>query len=95
MEAGQLAEEPQVLSTGQGRVDAGLLWCHPQAAGGRRAGRRARRRPPTRTLALVGSHQAGDDRHEGGLAGAVGSEQADDLALGHVEVDLVERPAPS
>ena len=38
---------------------------------------------------------AGDAVEEGGLAGAVGADQGDDLALPDLEVDGVERPEPA
>src|SRR5262249_8550082 len=41
-------------------------------------------------VAGVGLHLAGDDAHEGGLARAVASEQADALAGVDLEVDLVQ-----
>jgi len=38
----------------------------------------------------VGAQQGGEDAHGGGLARAVGAEQAEDSALGDFEVDAVE-----
>ena len=43
-------------------------------------------------------HQRGQHAHGGRLAGAVGPEEAEDLALGHLQVDAahrVDRPAPA
>ena len=39
----------------------------------------------------IGRVDAGHDVEEGGLAGAVGTDQAENLALAHVEVEPVER----
>ena len=41
-------------------------------------------------VALGGGDEAGDDLHEGGFAGAVGAEEADDFAFFGGEADVVE-----
>mgnify|MGYP006198204661 CR=1 FL=1 len=46
-------------------------------------------RPP-----LLGQ-EPGEDPEQGGLARAVGAEQAEDLARADIEVDTVERPDPT
>ena len=38
-----------------------------------------------------GRLEAGQDLHGGGLAGAVRAQEADDLPLGHPEIDALER----
>lgn len=38
-----------------------------------------------------GWHEAGEDAECGGFTGSVGSEDAENLALGDVEVDVVDR----
>ena len=48
-------------------------------------------KPPTSRVAGVGLEQAGEDGDGGGLAGAVGAEQAEDLALFDGERDVVDR----
>ena len=47
--------------------------------------------PPTVTRAAGGTEDAGDHPDGGGLARAVGPEQAEQLAAGHLEVDAVDR----
>ena len=42
--------------------------------------------------ARVRRHESGEAVEQGGLASAVGADDADDLALGHVEGDVRERP---
>ena len=42
--------------------------------------------------ALGRLQQRGEDAHGGRLAGAVVAEQAEHRALGHVEVDVAQRP---
>jgi len=46
--------------------------------------------PVERDAALVGPHQPGHDPQQRGLAAARGTEQRDELAAGHREVDAVE-----
>jgi hypothetical protein len=83
------ALEPQQLLTGLARVEGGLLERHadPQpylprlggdvvAGHGRPAGR--------------GRQQGAEDADGGGLAGAVGAEEAVDLALADVEVESID-----
>ena len=78
-------------------------WRARTGAGRRRAPRPARRRggAPTRDdlgigspeqlgLAVVGHHQPEQHPHGRGLAGAVGAEEAVDVALADVEVDVVD-----
>ncbi|GAA3087142.1 hypothetical protein GCM10010336_07120 [Streptomyces goshikiensis] len=43
-------------------------------------------------LAAVGLEQGGQDAHGGGLAGAVGAEQAQHGAFGDIEVHAVQSP---
>ena len=45
---------------------------------------------PSSVIAGIGRAQAGDERHRGGLAGAVRPEQAEELAAREVERDAVE-----
>ena len=42
-------------------------------------------------VAAVGVHDRRQQPHGGGLAGAVGPDQAEDFPLGHVEVQIVHR----
>jgi hypothetical protein len=46
-------------------------------------------KPATLAVPDGGREEAGQDAHRGGLAGAVGAEEADDLALFHLEGDVV------
>ena len=48
-------------------------------------------KPATLAVAGRGREEAGQDAHRGGLPGAVGAEEADDLALFHLEGDVVYR----
>ena len=50
--------------------------------------------PSTVTVPLAGIDDAADDADEGGLAGAVRAEQAENLALRDVEVDVLQRRKP-
>ena len=54
------------------------------------AGRLVTSSPLKRTVPALGPHQPADALEQGGLAGAVGAEQGDDLARGDVEVDAEE-----
>ena len=52
--------------------------------------------PPGHVLAAedhtpaLRAQNADDDAHQGGLAGAVGTDEAEQLALGHVERDVLD-----
>ena len=56
-----------------------------------RDGRPSIRRPRKVTVPRGGGHQPGDALERGGLPGAVGAQQRDDRALGHLERDAPER----
>ena len=70
----------------------------PRPSGTRQSPARARssaraplmRRPASTMLPDVAGCSAGQHREQGRLAGAVGSEDGDDRAGGHLEVDAVE-----
>ena len=86
----ELADQAQVLAAGEVLVDCGVL-----------AGQTDRRPDPLRVLlhvdpqhagaAAVGGGQGGEHAHDGGLARAVGPEQAEHLALRHLEGDALDR----
>src|SRR5207248_6892839 len=79
-----------VLLDGELAEDAGLLGEVAQAeAGALVHGELADVLAVEEDLALVGGDLAGGHAEAGGLAGAVGAEQADDLADVHVEIDAV------
>ena len=48
-------------------------------------------KPATLAVPAGGREEAGEDAHRGGLPGAVRAEEADDLALFHLEGDVVYR----
>ena len=81
--------QAHVLAAGEERVERGLLQrgadvlAHLRAVLAHLVARHARR-------ALVGRQQRGEHEHGGGLARAVGAEEAVDLARVHVEVDPVD-----
>ena len=82
-------EEAQVLAGGQVRVDGQVLG--HVADGGLGVGRPDVHRPAGHDdLAAVAPEQAADHRDGGGLAGAVGPEQAVGLAGGDLEADAVD-----
>ena len=86
------------LVHGQRREQAGVLERPAEApprahvGGARRAGRRASPSARRRIEPRVGRREARDDVEQRGLAGAVGPDEAEDLAGPHVERDAVERP---
>src|SRR5690606_37397965 len=43
-----------------------------------------------RRTALIGPHQAGEDLHGGALAGAVGADEAEDLASADLEGEVID-----
>jgi hypothetical protein len=81
--------DAQRLLDGEERVEVDLLRYYPERTPGEAVvGHHV---PPEHPhLALACSQQAGDDRDERGLPGAVGAEQREDLALFDVEVDAGE-----
>ena len=92
-EAVQGGLQAHVLAAGQQRVEGGLL------QGG--ADRRAHLRPFGDDVvagdpggAGGGGEEGGQHQHRRRLAGAVGAEEAVDLALGDLEVDAVDGPGP-
>ena len=85
----EAAEEAQVLAGGQVRVDGQVLG--HVADGGLGVGRAdVDRLAGHDDLAAVAPEQAADHRDGGGLAGAVGPEQAVGLAGGDLEADAVD-----
>ena len=88
-QAVQRGLQAHVLARGQERVERGLLQrgadvlAHLRAVRAHLVAGHARR-------ALVGRQQRGEHQHGGGLARAVGAEEAVDLARLHVEVDAVD-----
>ncbi|AOW89547.1 hypothetical protein BC342_26840 [Streptomyces olivaceus] len=88
----QPGDELEVLPRGQPLVDGGVL------AGQADAGPYGLRRvadvvPGDRGPAAVRAQQRGQDAHRGGLARAVGAEQAEDAARRGPQVDARQRPA--
>ena len=89
------AEEPphvvQVLAGGQIVVEVGVL----RQVAGLRPPRAVGERPPQdRYLSGVGEEEAGEDLEGGGLAGAVRSQVAEDLAPVHLEGEAVKHALP-
>ena len=89
-EAVELAEDAEVLIGGEFGVERDVLRdeTEREARGGVGGGERL---AVERERAGVGRAEAADERHRGGLAGAVGAEQAEELAAGDVERHAVER----
>lgn len=92
------AEEPavvaEVLLGGEFDVEAGALEDDAEAlADGVGLGEGVAAEDADDGARPGGSEHGGDDAEEGGLAPAVGAEDAEDLALGDGEVDAVERGA--
>jgi hypothetical protein len=79
-QAVHLAPEDEVLPRRKVGVEGDILWYHAQAGLGG-FGCAADRMAHDQGVALVGLEQAGQHRDGGGLARAVGPEQAQDLAL--------------
>ena len=82
--------EPHQLAPGHQRVDGGVLQGdadRPAHRAGLRLHVVARHPGPARR----GPQQGGEHADEGGLAGAVGPEEPEDLALLHHEVDAGDR----
>ena len=86
-----LGEEAEVLAPGQQLVKRQRLRSEADAGAVFRPARGAA--PGDRDLARVGSQQSGADRHRGRLAGAVGAEQAEDLAVADRKRQRVDRDA--
>ena len=86
----RLLAEDHVLGHREHRYQHEMLVHHLDAAGDRvRRSRDMNRFPVDKNLALIGYGQSVQDVHEGGLAGAVLSEQGVDLARPQIEVDVV------
>jgi hypothetical protein len=85
----QRAPERQVVAGGQVLVDRDLLRHHPEVALDRR-----RLEPDVAAVhqdpAAVGLENPRDHAQRRGLAGAVGAEQAEDLAVPDLEGDVVD-----
>ena len=86
----EVREHAQVLLDGQRRVEVVELR-HDAHLGARRLRVAGERVAEHLDLALVGDRLRGQQPHRGALAGAVGPEQADAGALGHLEVEVVDR----
>ena len=89
------AGQPEVLRHGEAGERAGAAGHEGHAAVGQLVGRPAGGALALRaaTCAGGGLEQAADALEHGGLAGAVGAEQGDQLAAGHVEVEARGRSA--
>ena len=84
------ADHVEVLEPGEVLVDGGVLAGEPDpAAYLGRVGQHVD--AGDLGPAGVGAQQRGEDAHRGRLAGAVGPEQPQHGALGHLQVDAVER----
>ena len=86
----EVREHAQVLLDRQRRVEVVELR-HDAHLGARRLGVARERVAEHLDLALVGDRLRGQQPHRGALARAVGPEQADAGALGHLEVEVVDR----
>jgi hypothetical protein len=86
----ELAEDPEVFVGGEFRKERDGLGHQAEGApGGACAGRN---RPSVEgDRAGLGGAQAGGERHQRGLAGAVGAEQTKKFARGDLERDVVKR----
>jgi hypothetical protein len=85
-----VSEDEQVLLYGQGDVEVVELGRHAALRpGGLRL--RGELEAEHLELALVSDRLGGEEAHGGRLARAVRSEQTDARALGHVEVEAVDR----
>ena len=88
-QAGQAGEEAEIVPDRQREVDAGVLGCQSdERAGAMRVPQGVD--PGDPHGAGVRAPEPGHDRHEGGLPGAVRTQQAEDVARLHGEVDAVE-----
>jgi hypothetical protein len=88
LQAVQLAEVGDVLARGQALVHAARVGQHAQAAA-HGFGVLAHIDAIDQHAALVRLHQGVEHAHGGGLAGAVGAEQAGDLAVVGGEADVI------
>ncbi len=89
----QLEHGEQVLPNGEAAKDARLLRQVAQAPLGARMHRQATELDAIEPhVAGVGSDQPDDEVEAGGLSGAVGPEEADDLSRADVEGDAVDHP---
>ena len=82
--------DAQRLAHGEERIEHQFLRHHAELPARLARSRPARRSPCTLTWPDVGARQAGQDADQGGLAGAIGSEQAEELALLDVEAHAVQ-----
>ena len=89
-EVGEAADQPQVLAAGEVLVDGRVLPGQADARAHARSAVAHHVEAQHRGLARVGLEDGREDAHGGGLAGAVGPEQAEHGAGGHREVDAVE-----
>ena len=86
----EVGEDEEVLLDGERHVEVVELR-HDAALRAGDLGLLRQRVPEHLELALVGDHLRGQHPHRRRLARAVGAEQADARALGHVEVEAVDR----
>lgn len=73
----EIGIEPEALA------HVGQMVAHPRGIGGHV-------HPGHPHLSGVGGHDPGQDSQGGGLAGAVRAHQAEDLAVGHLQVESVQ-----
>ena len=88
----RLVAQDDVLGHGQHRHEHEVLMDHADAVvDGVARSTHGHRLSVQQDLALVGTGEAVEDVHEGGLAGAVLAQERMDLAGAHVQVDVVVR----
>ena len=86
----ELAEDPEVFVGGEFRKERdGLGHQTKDATGGTCAG--CHRPVVEGDRAGLGSAQAGRERHQRGLASAIGAEQSEEFARGDLERDVIQR----
>jgi hypothetical protein len=81
--------DAQHLADSEEGVEHQFLGHHPELAAGRPVVRH-HIVAHHRQIAAVAAQQARQGRDEGGLAGAVGAQQAEEFALGHLQIDAGE-----
>ncbi len=86
---GQAREQPQIVATGEGRIDTGLLGSEAEI--GPSSPRIGKRIDPTdHDTSGVRAEQTSDDRHQCGLARPVSTQEGRDLPRRDLQVDRVQ-----